>query len=139
MSVIISYITYVLAYHMCFHVGPTTNTSSNTDIQEENGDCRQGSEYASVEVSRYVERTTTDVANSVREAATMPGSTEPMYEEARRDPKQEPNITLISLSNPMYDVTATRQNEQSEYQATQKEVENILYGDRLDACIDSST
>ena len=124
---------------MCFHVGPTTNTPSNIDVQEENGDYRQGSEYASVELSHNVERTTTDVANSVREAATMAGSTEPMYEEASQDPQQETNTTLISLSNAMYDVTATRQNEQSEYQATQKEVENILYGDRLDACIDSST
>ena len=124
---------------MCFHVGTTTNTPSNMDIQEENGDYRQGNAYDSVELSHNIERTTTDGANSMREAATMPGITEPMYDEARRDPHREWNTTLISLSNPMYDVTATRQNEQSEYQATQKEVKNIMYGDRLDACIDSST
>ena len=78
--------------------------------------------YDFVELSHNVERTTADVANSVHEAATLPGITEPVYEEARRDPHQELNTTLISLSNPMYDVSAMQQDEQSEYQATQKEV-----------------
>ena len=132
-------LTYVLAYHLSFHVGSTTSTPANTDIQERNGDYRQGSEYASIELSRNVERTTTNVANSGREAATLPGIAEPLYEEARRDPQQECITTLISLSNPMYDVAAKRQNEQSEYQSTQKEVENVLYGDPLDTCVDSST
>ena len=109
------------------------------DIHQENGDYRQGNAYSSVELSRNVERTTTDVANSMHEAAILPGITEPMYEEARRDPHREGNTTLYSLFNPMYDVTAKRQNEQSEYQAMQKEVKNILYGDWLDACIDSRT
>ena len=124
---------------MCFHVGPTTITSSNMDTQEENGDYRQGSEYASVELSRNIERITADVAISGSEAATRPGITEPMYEEARRDPHQEWSATLVSLSNPMYNVTAMLQNEQSEYQAMQKEVKNILYGYRLVASIDSSS
>ena len=124
---------------MCFHVGPTTNTPSNMDIQGENGDYKQGNAYDSVELSHIVERTTTDVANSVREAATLPGITEPVYDEARRDPHREWNTNLTSLSNPMYDAAAIQRNDQSEYQTTQKEVKNILYGDRLDACIDSST
>ena len=83
------------------------------------------------------ERTTTDAANSVHQTSVLQGIREPVYEETQRGPHQDWNNTLIELPNPMYDATTLQQIEEPGYQETQREVKNILYGGRLDTCIDS--
>ena len=66
--------------------------------------------------------------------------TEPVYEDTHRErPYLDGNSVLIELPNPMYDATTLQQHEEPEYQETQKEVQNVLYGIQLDACIDFNT
>ena len=112
-------------------------------MHEENAESKQGNVYDSFEPSCNAEGITTDVENPVHQTSTQPGIREPVYDEAQWDPQREWNSTLLELLNPMYQAITTtptlQQNQESEYQQTQKEVKNILYGDLLEACSHTNT
>ena len=105
---------------------------------EEVGDRAQGNTYEAVDPDKDPESTMVNVANPVyHQPTTLSESREPLYEEAQEDQDRNRSNTLTEVSNPMYGTTQTQGGEELEYQETQREVENELYGDRTDADLDS--
>ena len=98
----------------------------------DNGDCRQGNIYEIAESSHSAERTTTDVQQTVPQAATQLGINEPVYADVVQRPHQNWNGTLAEFANPMYATAMPQQNQEpAVYQETQRELKNALYGELL--------